>query len=102
METVKIILIVAGTTVVLANLFVSYRVAASELFEPAQKIAQCVMIWLLPVLGAGLAYALMQEPKKPTRRYSDGVDNSAGCDGFGTGYGDAFHGGHSGGGHDGH
>lgn len=102
MENVENILIAAGIAIVLANIFVSYRVAASDLFEPAQKIAQCVMIWLLPALGAGLAYALMQEPKKKIHRYLDGVDNSAGCDGFGTGYGDSSHGGHSDGGHGGH
>ncbi len=97
MKTVEIILVVAGIVVMLANIIVSYRVAVSDLLEPHQRIVQCAMIWLLPVLGAGLAYAMMQEPKKGSGSYQSDSPN--------IGPGDHFNGdywGSSGGGNDGH
>ncbi len=66
MNPVAIILMVCGAVALVLNIFAGYRVIRSEQLEPVQKIAQCVLIWLIPVLGAGLCITLTREPK-PTR-----------------------------------
>ncbi len=63
MEIVTIILFAIAFTVVLANATVTYIVLKSTWIERPQKIFQCIFIWVLPAMGAGVAYAISREPK---------------------------------------
>ena len=95
MDLIKIILLCTCITVILANVFVCYRVAVSDSFERQQKIIQCVLIWILPVLGAVVAYVFTREPKMTARGYAqNGSSYGIGDVGDGNGDGDYFGGGH--------
>lgn len=63
MGTVRTILFGICGAVALANVIVCLRVARSDSFEPHQKYIQCVLIWLLPIIGAAVAYVFTREPK---------------------------------------
>ncbi|HVY44348.1 MAG TPA: hypothetical protein VHB21_00655 [Minicystis sp.] len=41
--------------------WLTVRVLKSRLFDRKQKIMQMQLIWLLPILGAGLVFAVLQE-----------------------------------------
>jgi hypothetical protein len=69
MNTVAAILIGCCIAVVLANIVVCFRVAKCDSFEPHQKYIQCILIWLLPIAGAGVAYVFTREPKMSVRGY---------------------------------
>jgi hypothetical protein len=56
LDTTTKFIIGAFGAIALGNAFVCYRVAKSDLFEPLQKIFQYLLIWLLPILGAILAF----------------------------------------------
>ncbi len=43
------------------------RVFASDLYEHTQKVSQAKLIWLLPVLGAGLVFSILHEDQKAER-----------------------------------
>ncbi|MBV8633559.1 MAG: hypothetical protein JO002_03640 [Burkholderiaceae bacterium] len=95
MDIVKIILLAASAGVVLANMFVSYRVVNDDTLERHQKYFQCALIWLLPLLGAGLCYALTREPEMKIRGYSkinSLYDDANAHIGYGDGPG-GYHGG---------
>ena len=62
--------IVVGTAIagVLAfQAWLTLRVFKSRLYERKQKIWQAQLIWLLPVLGAGLVFSILQEDSKAER-----------------------------------
>ena len=65
-------LIAAGSIVVL-NLVASIYVARAPRYEIRQKIAQFVLIWLVPLFGALLcSYFLYQDRKAVGRQTGDG------------------------------
>jgi len=64
MNPVAIILIASVIVTTMLNIFACYRVIKSDQLEPLQKTLQCILIWLIPVLGAGLCIALTREPKR--------------------------------------
>lgn len=43
------------------------RVWTSRLYERKQKVWQVQMIWLLPVLGAGLVFSVLQDDERSER-----------------------------------
>ena len=49
--------------------FVTVRVFRSKLYEPSQKSAQAKLIWLLPVLGAIIAFSVLTTEEQAERRY---------------------------------
>lgn len=49
--------------------FVTVRVFRSKLYEPSQKSAQAKLIWMLPVLGAIIAFSVLTGEEKAERRY---------------------------------
>ena len=67
MDTVASILIGCCIALCAANVLVCLRVATSHSYDLGQKIVQCVMIWLLPIAGAGIAYAFTREPSMSVR-----------------------------------
>lgn len=54
------------------QLWVTVRVYRSRLYEPSQKSAQAKLIWLLPVLGAVIAFSVLTGEEQRERRDHDG------------------------------
>lgn len=61
------------TSVAVLNAFACVAVARSENYERRQKLLQFVVIWLVPLLGALLSFALVREPK--TSRFETDMSN---------------------------
>lgn len=47
--------------------WLTHRVWKSNLYERKQKIMQSQLIWLLPILGAGLVFSVLQDDAKAER-----------------------------------
>ncbi|MGK4004581.1 hypothetical protein WMF31_18250 [Sorangium sp. So ce1036] len=47
--------------------YVTVRVFRSRLYEPKQKVWQAQLIWLLPIVGAGLVFSILQEEDRAQR-----------------------------------
>jgi hypothetical protein len=58
---------VALLAVVAFQIWLTVRVFKSRLYERKQKIWQAQLIWLLPIIGAGLVLAVLQENAKAER-----------------------------------
>lgn len=50
--------------------WLTYRVFQSKLYERKQKIMQAQLIWLLPVIGAGLVFSVLHDDSKAEREAS--------------------------------
>ncbi len=53
--------------VVVFQAWLTRRVFQSQLYERKQKIWQAQLIWLLPILGAGLVFSILQDDQKAER-----------------------------------
>ncbi|AUX43308.1 hypothetical protein SOCE26_047530 [Sorangium cellulosum] len=49
------------------QVYVTVRVFRSRLYEPKQKVWQAQLVWLLPIIGAGLVFTILQEEDKAHR-----------------------------------
>jgi hypothetical protein len=67
MSGFEILLTVALLAVVAFQSWLTRRVFKSQLYERKQKIWQAQLIWLLPILGAGLVFTILQEDQKAER-----------------------------------
>jgi len=47
--------------VILFQAWLTVRVFRSKMFERRQKVLQAQLIWLLPIIGAGLVFSILQE-----------------------------------------
>lgn len=47
--------------------YVTVRVFRSRLYEPKQKVWQAQLIWLLPIIGAGLVFSILQDEDRAHR-----------------------------------
>ena len=47
--------------VVAFQAWLTVRVFRSSMFERRQKLLQAQLIWLLPIVGAGLVFSILQE-----------------------------------------
>ena len=43
------------------QIWLTIRVFRSKMFERRQKVLQAQLIWLLPIIGAGLVFSILQE-----------------------------------------
>jgi hypothetical protein len=68
-------LVVLGMAV-LFQVWVTVRVYRSRLYEPSQKSAQAKLIWLLPVLGAIIAFSVLTAEEQRDRRDADRDNDS--------------------------
>jgi putative copper export protein len=50
--------------VVVFQIWLTRRVFRSDMFERRQKILQAQLIWLVPILGAGLVFSVLHEESK--------------------------------------
>lgn len=59
-------IIIGSVLVALASFqtWLTVRVFRSRLFERKQKIMQAQLIWLLPIIGAGLVFTILQEEER--------------------------------------
>jgi hypothetical protein len=46
------------------QVFVTYRVYKTAVFEHAQKMAQAKLIWLLPMLGAVIVFSVLTDEER--------------------------------------
>jgi len=53
------------------QVWVTVRVFRSRLYETSQKSAQAKLIWLLPVLGAIIAFSVLSSEEQAERRAND-------------------------------
>lgn len=51
------------------NIFATRAALRDDLSERGQRIAQVLMVWLLPILGALLVLAVHRKPETPSGRY---------------------------------
>ena len=67
MSAFEIVLAVVVAAVLVFQAWLTRRVFKSQLYERKQKIWQAQLIWLLPILGAGLVFTILQEDRKAER-----------------------------------
>ena len=65
-----ILVISAVVAVVAFQGWLTHRVFQSKLYERKQKIMQAQLIWLLPIIGAGLVFSVLQDDAKAEREAS--------------------------------
>lgn len=63
----EIVVALVITAVVTFQGWLTHRVWKSKLYERKQKIMQSQLIWLIPILGAGLVFSVMQDDAKAER-----------------------------------
>ncbi len=51
--------------------WLTVRVFKSSLYERKQKIWQAQLIWLLPIIGAGLVFSILHEDERSQRPSSE-------------------------------
>lgn len=77
------------------NVFTSFQVIRSDYYTAAQKFAQCVMVWLIPVLGALLIWSFLRTQvgwkKYDTRAYPERSEKMVSVVLFDAVRGDASH-----------
>jgi putative copper export protein len=47
--------------------WLTVRVFRSKMYERRQKVLQAQLIWLLPIIGAGLVFSILQEESASER-----------------------------------
>jgi hypothetical protein len=63
----EIIIGAAILAVVAFQVYLTVRVFRSRMYERKQKVWQAQLIWLLPVIGAGLVFTILQEDDQAER-----------------------------------
>ena len=71
MGTFEIVVGSALLAVVAFQIWLTVRVHKSGLYEPKQKVLQTQLIWLLPIIGAGLVFSILHEDEKAQRPSSE-------------------------------
>lgn len=78
MNTLSIISLAAIGIVALANIRVSALVIRCPMFSSFQKLAQCAIVWFVPLLGAVGIWAFVRSQynwaKYDTRAFSEGSE----------------------------
>jgi hypothetical protein len=67
MPVFEIVLALVALTVLVFQAWLTRRVFKSHLYERKQKIWQAQLIWLLPIIGAGLVFTILQEDRQAER-----------------------------------
>ena len=71
MGTFEIVVGAVLLAVVSFQVWLTVRVHRSKLYEPKQKVWQTQLIWLLPIVGAGLVFSILQEDERAQRPSSE-------------------------------
>ncbi|MCK6591399.1 MAG: hypothetical protein HUU21_35715 [Polyangiaceae bacterium] len=75
MGTFEIVIGIALVGLIAFQIWLTSRVFRSGLYERKQKIWQAQLIWLVPILGAGIVFSILQEDDKAERRASSHLKN---------------------------
>lgn len=67
MSPFEVIIGVAVLAIVAFQIHLTVRVFRSRMYERKQKVWQAQLIWLLPIIGAGLVFSILQEDDKSQR-----------------------------------
>jgi len=67
MSGFEILIALAITAVVVFQAWLTRRVFKSQLYDKKQKVWQAQLIWLLPIIGAGLVFSVLQDDQKAER-----------------------------------
>jgi hypothetical protein len=67
MSAFEILILLVAAAVVAFQLWLTRRVFKSNMYERKQKIWQAQLIWLLPIIGAGLVFSILQQDQKAER-----------------------------------
>lgn len=67
MNAFELIVAAAFLALVVFQIWLTVRVFRSGLYERKQKIWQAQMIWLLPILGAGLVFSILRDDETAER-----------------------------------
>ena len=60
------LLIIAIAVLIIVNIYVSFSVSRCDFLEVFQKIAQTIIIWLVPIIGAIIIFAFISSYYKPS------------------------------------
>jgi hypothetical protein len=60
---------IALALIVALNLISTVRVSRSEAYSAKQKVAQCFLVWALPLLGAMVVLSVMNPPPDGERNH---------------------------------
>lgn len=60
------LLITAIAVLIIVNIYVSFSVFRCDFLEVFQKIAQTIIIWLVPMIGAIIIFAFISSYYKPS------------------------------------
>lgn len=71
MGTFEIIVGAIVLAIVSFQVWLTVRVHRSKLYEPKQKAWQTQLIWLLPIVGAGLVFSILQEDERAQQPSSE-------------------------------
>lgn len=74
MDLFEAVIGLAILALVAFQIWLTARVFRSRLYERKQKIWQAQLIWLLPVIGAGLVFSILQEDAKAQRGTSSRLE----------------------------
>jgi len=71
---IEVLFAVLAMTVAL-NAWATLRILRDDLLEPVQKLAQCFLVWVVPVLGAFVALHLQRrDVERSSGRYTEAPD----------------------------
>lgn len=74
MDLFEVVVGLVVVALVTFQIWLTARVFRSRLYERKQKIWQAQLIWLLPVIGAGLVFSILQEDDKAQRGTSSRLE----------------------------
>ena len=63
------VVIAIALVLLIANATATWKVTRDEFARRSQKIAQILAVWLLPVIGAILVFAIHRRSEPPSRQY---------------------------------
>lgn len=67
---------VAVLILIIANVAVTMSIARTDVYTPNQKLAQLAIVWLLPILGAALIYAVLRSSREHSNSRSQHVSET--------------------------
>ena len=77
----NVALLVTFCVVVAYQLWVSILVVRTAIYEPTQKLLQCIGIWLIPIIGAVIVHSILKTegkpPYKPEKEWTEPGDNAS-------------------------
>src|SRR3954447_16715863 len=77
MSAFEVLLVLAFLGVAGFQAWLTVRVFKSNLYEKKQKIWQAQLIWLVPVVGAGLVFSILREDAAANRPASTVVQRKS-------------------------